>query len=38
MFRFLLKTGFVSIAPENVAALHSPKVLFKKTACRLSLP
>ena len=36
MFRFLLKTGFVSIASENIAALHSAKVLLK-TACRLSL-
>lgn len=30
MFRFLLKTGFVSITAENVAALHFAKVLFKK--------
>jgi len=26
MFWVLLKTGFMSIAPENIAALHSPKV------------
>jgi hypothetical protein len=29
MFWVLLKTGFMSIAPENIAALHSPKVRFE---------
>lgn len=38
MFRFLLKTGFASIAPENVAALHSPKVLLKKQRAGSACP
>ena len=38
MFCFLLKTGFMSIAPENIAALHSPMVLRRRrTGSRLSL-
>src|SRR5699024_8912839 len=38
IFRFLLKTGFVSIAPENVAALRSPKVLLKKQRAGSACP
>ena len=38
IFCFLFKTGFMFIAPENVAALHSPMVLRRRrTGSRLSL-